>query len=524
MYALFYLYRRSFRNRMKTALKKPITYFYLVILLFYVTAVPYSFRAMFREWHMDSPEGMTAVFTLFSFWVIPGNLIAYARRKGLIYRHSDIHFLFPAPVGPKLILLYAHARNLIMTVLLNLILAVLCIYIFRVDGWRMTLYFLFSLGVENLLEAGIMILMYGSERMDDRSRGLVVKAAYALIGVPVLLGVLAYLRNGLSFDTVLAYLNSDYVQMVPLVGWYIAVLHLLFLGPSPVNVVCSILYFLLVAAVTTASVRMRCTGEYFEDAEKFADDYEEVLASRRQGRADVRLGKKRKLSKASVAYHGRGAAAIFYRQLLEYKKNRFFIFDMNTLVSLGAGIGIAWLYHSEGGFGSFNDFIVPAAMAYLIFIFSAYKGKWGKEMLSPYTFLIPDNPFRKLIFATAMQHIQALVNGVIFVLPPALVMRMPLSTTVLSVLGYVMLSACKLYILTVTEVAVGDVLGNVGKQFFQLLVQGLVILAAVFAAVLGFMLGGINPAYGLMILILAGAVAILITISTLCFYRMETVK
>ena len=50
------------------------------------------------------------------------------------------------------------------------------------------------------------------------------------------------------------------------------------------------------------------------------------------------------------------------------------------------------------------------------------------------------------------------------------------------------------------------------------------ILAAVFAAVLGFMLGGINPAYGLMILILAGAVAILITISTLCFYRMETVK
>lgn len=41
---------------------------------------------------------------------------------------------------------------------------------------------------------------------------------------------------------------------------------------------------------------------------------------------------------------------------------------------------------------------------------------------------------------------------------------------------------------------------------------------------LGFMLGGINPAYGLMILILAGAVAILITISTLCFYRMETVK
>ena len=31
---------------------------------------------------------------------------------------------------------------------------------------------------------------------------------------------------------------------------------------------------------------------------------------------------------------GKGAQAIFYRQLLEYKKERFFIFDKITLISL----------------------------------------------------------------------------------------------------------------------------------------------------------------------------------------------
>ncbi len=524
MSAVFYLYRQTLKNRLRKAMRKPITYVYLVIIVLYLFMLPYSFRVMFSEFKMDSPEGLAAVFTAFAFWVIPANLITYAKRKGLIYRKSDVHLLFPAPISPKKVLLYAHIKTLFTNLLLNLVLVVAGAYIFNVEWWRMVLYFLFSMVVENLLEGCIMLLCYGNQRLGEKGRGLLIKAAYALVGVLVVLALFAYRSDGLSWDMVLTYLHSDQVQMVPLIGWYVAVVHLLFVGPTVVNVFCSILYLVLLAVVLWAALRMKCTGEYYEDAMKFADDYEEVLSSRRRGRSDVRLGKKKHFGKASVTYRGRGAKAIFYRQLLEYKKNRFFIFDVTTVICLAGSIGLSWLYHEEGGFGNLADFIVPAAMAYVVFIFTALSGKWGTELKSPYTFLIPDNAFSKLWYATAMQHMQAAINGTLLAVPAGLIMGMSPLTIVLSILLFVMLNACKLYILAVAEVAVGNVLGQVGKQLFQMFLMGIAITVGIVGAVLGMMVGGINLAYALMIVLLLGETAIFMTIASLCFYRMETVE
>lgn len=524
MSAIFYLYRHTFRNRFRKAIRKPVTYIYLAFMLLYLFMVPYSFRVLCSEMNIDSPSGMTAVFTAFAFWVIPANLIAYAKRKGLLYRQSDIHFLFSAPVSPKKVLLYAHIKTLFTNFLLNLLLMAAGGYIFRVSAVRMVLYFLFSMIVENLLESGIMLLCYGSQRLGEKGRALLIKAAYGLVGLLVLIAVFTYIRDGLSWASVLGFLHSGLVQLVPLIGWYVAVLHLLFLGPTTVNVICSVLYLVLLIVVLWAALRMKCSGEFYEDAMRFAEDYEEILASRRKGNKMVGAGRKKHFGKASVSYRGSGAKAIFYRQLLEYKKNRFFIFDMLTVICLAGGILIAWLYQKEGGFGAMNDFIIPAAMAYIVFVFTALNGKWGTELKSPYTFLIPDNAFSKLWYATLMQHIQAVINGCLFAVPAGIIMGTEPLTIVLSVLLYVMLNACKLYILAVAEVAVGNVLGNVGKQLFQMFLLGIAIAVAITGAVLGLMLGGINAAYLLMIVLLMGETAVLMTIASLCFYRMETVE
>ena len=97
-------------------------------------------------------------------------------------------------------------------------------------------------------------------------------------------------------------------------------------------------------------------------------------------------------------------------------------------------------------------------------------------------------------------------------------------TIVLSILLFVMLNACKLYILAVAEVAVGNVLGLVGKQLFQMFLMGIAITVGIVGAVLGMVIGGIHLAYVLMIVLLLGETAIFMTIASLCFYRMETVN
>lgn len=525
MGAVGYLYRRILYNRIKTALRKPVTYFYLVLILFYMTAVPMSLKMTVDTLGADSAGGLVTVLTVFALWTIPANLIAYAKRKGLVYRNSDVHFLFPAPVNPKQVLLYAHLRTLAMQLILNLFVIVCGKVLFHAEGWRLAVYFVFSIFIENLLEGSIMMLLYGSEHLGEKQRSLVVKSAYGLAGILVLIGILAYFRGGLSMQTVADYLHSDLLQLVPVIGWYIAVLHLLFLGATSVNVAGTICYFLSVAAVLAAARKMKCTGDFYEDAMKFAEDYEEVLESRRQGNTQRRLGRKQKFGRARVNWNGRGARALFYRQLLEYKKSRYFIFDGGTVVAVLAGAAVAYLYLREGGFGAlemYAPFVLPVVSAYVIFIFTALNGKWAKELLSPYTYMIPDTVFNKLINATAMQHIQSLLNACLITLPGAIAMRLSPLVTALAIVFYVVLSANKLYALAVAEAVCGSTLGRFGRQLLQMLIQGMAVMAAVIGGVLGMAVGGIVQAYVLMDVFLVLFTIIFLVIAMLNFYNMET--
>lgn len=522
MGAIGYLYRRTLANRVKKALHKPVTYVYIILIIFYLSAVPFSLRLIAEEWGINSPDGMVLVLTFLALWIVPGNLAAYAKRKGLVYRNSDVHFLFPSPVSPKRVLLYAHIKTLFMQVLLNLFAVACGVIIFRVAAWRLALYVVFSLVVENVADGCLMLMMYGSERLSEKQRKWFVAAAYGLIGVLVLIGIYYYLTQGLSTATLASFLNSDAVKMVPIVGWYISVIHLLFSGVSAISIVGSLLYVCLLAASVLGAVRMKCTGAFYEDAAKFAEDYEEVLENQRQGGTKMRVGKKQKFGRASVHWKGTGARALFYRQLLEYKKSRFFIFDINTLFSLGAGIGIAWLYVREDGFGSMDPYIIPMVSAYITFIFTTLNGKWAKELKSPYTYLIPDSAFSKLLNATGIQLIQNLINGLLITVPGAVVMGMSPVTAVLCVAACAVLASNKLYALAVAEIAVGGTLGVVGKQLFQMFIQCFVIMAAVLGAVLGYMAGGVTLAYCIMDVFLILFTLAFMVIAALNFYKMET--
>ena len=523
MGAMGYLYGRILRNRVRKALRKPVTYVYLAFLLLYLFLVPYSLKMLVEEFGGDSPEGMAAVLTVVAFWLIPGNLIAYAKRKGLVYRNSDVHFLFPSPVSPKQVLLYAYIRTLAIQILLN-VFAVICGgALFHVEIWRLGVYFVFALGVENLLEGSVMLLLYGSERLEEKQRALLVKLAYSLVGVLVLMGLYTYFRKGISMNAIISFLNGDMIQMVPVVGWYIAVVHLLLTGATAVNVAGSLCYLLMLAAVIISAWRMRCTGAYYEDAIKFAEDYEEVLASRRRGDIQKKLGRKQKFGKAHVNWKGHGARALFYRQLLEYKKSRYFIFDANTVGALLGGGGVAYLYVHEGGFGGFESYVIPCVAAYVIFIFTAMGGKWAKELLSPYTYMIPDTPFRKMVCSMGIQHVQSLINGCLITIPGAVVMGLSLPVTVLCVVFYVAVYANKLYALAVAEIVTGNALGKAGKQLFQMFIQSIVLMMAALGAFAGAQLGEVWMAYAFMDVMLILFTIVFMVIAMLNFYKMETV-
>lgn len=522
MKALIYLYRTSFINRVKKALHKPVTYIYLVLGILYVVMMAFSFSTAFETWNLASPEGLVAILSGMTCVFLPSNIVTYAKRKGLLYRPWDVHFIFTAPFSPKTVLLYAQLKQLVMGFIISLFLTAAGIFFFEIPLWKMLLYFFMSFIVENLLETNMMILLYGNERLSEKTMKWLCRSLYLIIGFFVAIGVFLYFDMK-SMAFVGAFLEHPLLQCVPLIGWNIAFIRLLLLGPTVVNVTCTLLYCLTAVVFLILAIRMKCTGEYYEDAMKFADDYQEARKRQKKGEMVKVGGKKQKFRAASVRYKGRYGKAIFYRQLLEYKKNRFFVFGWNTLLCLILGVGVAYLLKMETDIPMEikKYFIIPIVAAYITFLFSGYITKWEKELDNPYTYLIPDRPFKKLWYSTAIEHFRALVDGCLLVLPAAIVIGIPPGYVVLDIFIYICLQANKLYFSVLSLAVLGNVLGNTGRSILRMTGQMFVIGIAVLIAIVVSGIWNIALGYLAMCLYMAGLTILVSLGGSVAFSKME---
>ena len=194
-----------------------------------------------------------------------------------------MHFLFSAPISPKLILLYEQMKSNMMNLVLTLVVTVLGCTLFGIPVWKMLLYFVLAYVVENVLEAGLVVVLYGNERLKERTVRLLCRAVWLVVAVLVLFAAYMFFTQGASWNVLPLVLDHPFLQCIPIIGWNIAFIRLLILGPTVLNVVCTLLYVVFALLLLVISIRMRCAGDYYEDAMKFADDYQEIMQKKKKG-------------------------------------------------------------------------------------------------------------------------------------------------------------------------------------------------------------------------------------------------
>lgn len=527
MRGLIYLYKRTIINNIKRALKRPVTYVWLVFAVGYLLLMGIGFGTMIEEGNFGTPENIVAILSIIIFAMIPGNIISYSRRRGLLFRPSEVHFVFSAPVSPKMVLMFEGVKSFAGNLVIGVLIIVFGGLWFHIPAWQLAVYFVFFVVFESILEASIIIFCFGNEYFGEKFFKRLPVVMYLFMAV--IAGTALYtLMNGKpSFSLISEYFAMPVIQLVPIVGWNVAVTRLVFLGPDTFNIIGTVLYLVSVMGMFAFAWKMKCTGEYYEDAMKFADDYQKMRENQKKGVVNVPWKKKNKLREASVEYKGAYAKAIYFRQILEYKKNPAFIFGWNTLLCLCLGVGIAavcYFNDAIGEFGAAKIFIVPVVVSYVIFVFSGYATKWSKELENPYTYMIPDSPLKKVWYATKIEHIRAVVDGILVTLPGAVILGLSPVMTILTVLLYICLNANKLYYNMLADVLIGNLFGNMGRSLVRMLFQGLAIAIAAVAAVLGGLLIGLEVGFFLMILVMgiltfAGAM-----VASLSFNRMEVLE
>src|SRR5699024_6765907 len=88
---------------------------------------------------------------------------------------------------------------------------------------------------------------------------------------------------------------------------------------------------------------------------------------------------------------GEGASAFWYKHRIENRRSRTFILGGAELIFVIATIGFGFFMRDEG--------VVPVlAFAVYMQMFSSSMRRLPREMMKPYVYLVPEPPFKKLLW------------------------------------------------------------------------------------------------------------------------------
>ena len=522
MRALFYLTKRSFINNLKKAVRKPTTLIALILGAAYAVFVAFSLVTLAVGIRMDSVQGLVIIVTIWTIYITLGNFMAYSGRKGVIFRPAHAHFVFTAPISPKLVLVGSSWMNYLTSAIVFLVLSIGGLTVFQVPVWRVVLFLLVGCGVEVALELCIMVFLYTNDHLPEKLMSGIRMGIKVFLIAFTLAIVLYFRRNGFSVESALNFIDWPVLRMIPVIGWQVAVYRLILLGPDTLNIICTVLYAAVFVIFAAGVLRMKCDGGYYEEAAKFADDYAEIRQRQQNGEMVTGLsGKKRRFRRVKEKITGRGARAVFYRQLLEYKKEKFFIFSKMTLICAVIALIFSYSFREAVDETGRPEFFLLGIVAYVSLIMSGYLGKWESELSSPYLFLIPDSPFKKLWYATAMEHIKALADGCVICIPIGIFWQIHPLYIVLCILAFVVIQADRLYTKVIAQCLLGDVFGKTGQNMLRMVIQMFLLgLGAGAAALAGVF---INP--GLVFpIVLIYCMIITVAMGALASLRFETME
>ncbi len=522
MRALIYLTKRSLINNLKRAVRKPSTLIALIFGIAYGIFVVVTLASLAVTTKFDSVYGLIVILTLWSIYMTLGNFMSYSSRKGIIFRPAHAHFVFPSPLNPKAVLINSAWMNYLMSAVVWILLAICGITVFQVPFFQVILLFLTGCVLEITFEVAAIIFLYTNDHLPQKLISAVRTAIKIFLIAFTLAVVLYFRRNGLSLETASAFINSPALQMIPVIGWQIAAYRLILLGPTTLNIICTALYALTVVLSAVGAFRMKCDGGYYEEAAKFADDYAELKKRQKNGEMVFGLGgKKRKFRRVRETLGGRGAKAVFYRQLLEYKKERFFFFDKMTVISIALAFLFAYGLSEAADGPEMGAVFLLGVVAYVSLVMSGYLGKWENELKSPYLYLIPDSPFRKMWYATLMEHIKALVNGSIICIPVGIIWHVGPVEIIYCILIYTVIQADRLYTTVIAQWLVGEIFGKTGQNVIRMFIQMTLLGLGAGAAVLVGIFINIDFIFPI---VLIYSIMVTVAMAALASFRFDTME
>ena len=462
--ALGYLLGTRLRNALVGFFKKPVRLIYVVIFigLLAVTLIGGKAGASEEDRVVRNFSELTAGLNVLLIIMFATNFSSVLNNGGTFFKMADVNFLFPSPLSKRSILFYALIQQIWTFMLVGIFIlfqySTLHVAYDLNFGGLLLIFLLYSLNV--LFSQTFAMFIYTFVSDSDGKKRLAKIILYILLTVLVAFVGLHILQNRADAIGALAEAgNALPVRLFPFAGWMGGLTASLLMGSY--GTAALFLALIAIGFAGTVIAMARSKRDYYEDVLAAAETTQSTMNAAKNGVAPEMSPRNIRVGKTGI-HKGEGASVFFYKHMLENRRaSRLWVRPMSIMFIVMTTV-FAFFLKGSG--------LIPIfAFSVYVMIFTVALGRFNRELLKPYIYLVPEPPFKKLMFALLESLPTELLESVLVFIPLAFILDLSPFICILAVLARVSFAALFLCSSIAIERIWGGTLSKLAGMFIYLL-------------------------------------------------------
>lgn len=431
---LVYLTAVKLKNQVKSILKTPskLIYGIFLIAMFALMAVSSALTEEELPAASRSLSELAAIVTVFYTVMFLLVFVNGSSGSTAMFTLSDVTMLFPSPLSPKKILFYGLLRQMGLSLLLGFFLLFQYSWLHSLYGITYGSLLLIVVGYGLVLFLAQLCAMAVYVRASGRENaGRAVKygsygAAFLYVALTAFAcrGEISAVLSGGSYEGLLSaastFLSTLPGVLFPISGWAAGIVGGALTGHAGTLAVCAVLTVVAAAALVLSI--LKADTSYYEDAIESAETAQSAITAQKEGRFQEVAPKRVKVGKTGIR-KGWGASALYHKHKVENRRSGVFFLSNMSLLFAAIIIAFAFFMRATIDDGEGGLLIGVFFMGTYLQMFSATLGRFNRELLKPYLYLIPEPPLKKLLYALKENLISDCFEAVLVFLTVGLILK-----------------------------------------------------------------------------------------------------
>lgn len=482
--ATFYLIGCRLKNQLLSLLRSPAKLIYTLLFLGFMVFIIFSGNhnrasaSSFRP--IEELSAILTAFYTFIFFLIASTGFSSGNS---IFQLADVNILFSSPHSPQQTLTYGLISQLGNSLLMGLFIPFQYNWLHNMYNVDFGTLLLIMLGYAVVLFCAQFTAMSLYSLLSQKPQQkrifktgfILIPACFALWLFFVAIRDEAHLLQNLVQAAV-----SLPMFLFPVSGWTSAGVSGILLGNAGLSFLGLALLVLFILALRYLLQRMQ--PDYYEDVISHAEQTYEKRADAKSGKIADASPKHLKVGATGLS-HGVGASVLYYKHKLENRRSKQFLLSTVSLLFLLSTLAFAFFMRRTG-------LISIIVFSVYMQVFSISLGRFTKELLKPYIYLIPEPPFQKLLWAMLEDMPSYLVEGILLFIPVGLM----LGLGVFEIIALILMRVSFSFLLLSANLIAERLFGNISTKmlimffyFFTILILAAPgVLLSIIVPTLGF--------------------------------------